>query len=346
LQLPITGHPLHTRSVTTVIALSPDGGWKVRGDIIDLRKRGFVPMSSDIQPAGIIHQMAIDLDVDPATATIEQVAVDQPVVAIEPSGATGGECCRDPAPRLLELAGERLDGRFAKQLSAKFGGAFGCSHLLTLFQSMAAATRRALVLEGARDASVARTPGERLFRRSAFIDGHEAADGSVQIGIQLADFYTNPAAGIESPLERLAGQWDVRAFARVGDPGMTTTGWRLAERYRDHTTLAEAKWRDRGDRVRSLEGVSILGGLARQLFAIFRDAPGEELLLDALLQFAPGHIQVMAAVMDRWYTRPAGGDDAAAPSGMPAVGQIGGRADSCYMWRTEGPMARTRFSTE
>lgn len=342
MQLPVRGHPLHTRSLTLVVTMRDDGLWHARGDVIDLRKVGFVPMVGDIQPAGIIHQMRIDLRLDPARARIETVEVDQPFVAIEPSPLSGGECCRDPAPRLQALAGERLGGDFVRRLRGVFGGALGCSHLLTLFEVMASGLERAIDLEAGGPGSRGRLAGDRLFRRAIFVEGFEAEDEAVELGVQLADFHTRPVPPEAPPTRRLAGQWDVRLFARSEGPERRLAGLRLAERERDDRSLAQARWRDRSDRLAPLEGAPIFGGLARQLLAIF-DGPDDRRLLDAGLQLAPGYIQVMAAVMDRWLARPG---QAGVAGAEPAAGPVGGMADSCYMWRRDGPMLRLRSSRE
>ncbi len=318
--------------MTLVVHALSDGRWHARGDVIDLRKVGFVPMMSDIQPAGIIHQMSIDLDVDPATTRIDSVTVDQPVVAIEPSKSSRGECCRDPAPRLQALAGERLDGAFARQLSGVFGGPRGCSHLLTLFQLMASGLRRAFVLESelAKGAS-AREVDDRLFRRAAFVEGFEAEDQSLEMVVQLADFHTQPLEPGAPPTDRLAGQWDARVFARASGPKRVLLDLQLADRVRTRDTLATATWRDQSSRLATLEGRPMIPGLARRLFGLL-DAPEDRLLLDATLQLAPGYIQVMAAVMDRWLgqrKQEAPVDEFAPVTTMAEVGNVGGRPDSC-----------------
>ena len=352
MQLPVRGHPLHTRSLTLVVSLRDDGRWHARGDVIDLRKVGFVPMMSDIQPAGIIHHMSIDLLVDPTTSRIDSVQVDQPVVAIEPSAVSRGECCRDPAPRLKALEGECLDGRFARQLGNVFGGPRGCSHLLTLFQLMASGLRRAIQLESALqaragDGTPARETGERLFRRTAFVEGFEAEgdDGAIEMAVQLADFHTQPLAADAPPTQRLASQSDVRLFVRTSGPDRKLSDLRMADRERSPESLATA-WRDVSERLATLVGVPMVGGLAARLFAIF-DQPEDRLLLTAGLQLAPGYIQVMAAVMDRWLAQlnqdqPAREAPALGGSGRIDVGSIGGLPDSCYMWRKDGPMASIR----
>jgi hypothetical protein len=174
LPLSITGVPLHTRSLTSVGSLREDGLWSIRGDVIDLRKCGFVPMTQDIQPSGIIHHMTIELVVDPDTHRIEELVTAQPHVAIEASSRTQGECCRDPAPRLQALKGEIIDDTFTKKLSSTFAGPLGCSHLLTLFFAMAAAIPRAIERESQirLEHDEPRAPGERLFWRRIFIDGY------------------------------------------------------------------------------------------------------------------------------------------------------------------------------
>ncbi len=345
MQIPIAGHPLHTRSLTIAVSLADDRSWRVRGDVIDLRKCGFVPMAADIQPAGVIHQMCIQLALDPGAARILSLEVDQPHVAMEPSNESRGECCRDPAPRLQALVGECMDAGFLKRLSEVFGGPLGCSHLLTLFQLMASAVPRAIALEHAlpQREQAARHAGERLFRRSVFVDGNEIEGGDIGLGVQLGDVHSHAYATIESPLERLAGEWVVRAYARVTRPGFLLRDVWAAERHRQGADLAGAEWHDLSERIAEIEGVPIVPGLARRLIGILGDAPGDRLLLDTLLQMAPGHIQVLAAVMDRWLADPPDGVKVTRESARESdIGQFGGNADSCYMWRRSGPLLAGR----
>lgn len=343
MQLSASGHPVHTRSLTIGTRVQGDGRWHCRADVIDLRKCGFVPMMTDLQPAGVIHHMTIEAMVDPSTRRLESLETAQPFVAIEPSEATAGECCRDPAPRLQTLVGQTLDAEFPKQLSAAFGGPRGCSHLLTLFQLVASMLPRALDLEAELQARqpAPRAPGEQLFRRAAFLDGWETPDGALAVGVQMADFQTHPAAVVASPFERLAGQWDVRARARVERPSLALGELAAAERERSSADLDRAVWRDRSDRVAPLAGTPILPGLAGRLFRLLPD-PGERLLLDALLQLAPGYIQVTAAVMDRWLEGRSPSAGARSPGALREVSSLGGLPDSCYMWRADGPLHRKR----
>jgi hypothetical protein len=338
LQIPITGHPLHTRSLTIVVTMLPDGRWAARGDVVDLRKCGFVPMTQGIQPAGLIHLMSLEVELDPGSRHLESVEVAQPVVAIEPSAETGGECCRDPAHRLQELVGLPLDRSFSKRLASRFGGPLGCSHLLTLFQLMASALPRALDLEEA--LGERRPAGDRFFRRSAFVEGFEAADGSIEYAIQLHDFQGH-SGPTRRPVERLGRHDEVRIFARVERPSVALRELRVAQRTRIPATLATACFKELG-RPQGLVGEPVMPGMARRVFAALGDGGEEALVRDALLQLAPGHIQVMAAVAERWFAKAASGARPRSGEG-PEIAALGGFPDSCYMWRSEGVLQRARL---
>lgn len=344
MQLPVTGHPLHTRSLTTVVSQRDDGRLRVRGDVNDLRKCGFVPMLSGIQPAGIIHQMHIELAVDPATRRIESLETGQPFVAVEPTEWTKGECCRDPAPRLEALIGEPLDADFAKKLSAVFGGPRGCSHLLTLFQLMASALPRALDREARvlGEAGAARRPDERIFWRSLFLDGYEADGGAIELAVQLHDFHSRPGEDPKRPLDRFALHDELRVFARVETPGLLLSELRAFERIRERGTLASAAWNCRDAEVEALVGEPIIPGLAGKVFRRFGDAEATAVLRDALLQLAPGQIQVMAAITDRWFAGAGDESGAEKSEGGPPAGAVGGMVDSCYIWRADGPLGDAR----
>jgi hypothetical protein len=337
------GLPLHTRSLTVVLSRKSDRLWHARGDVIDLRKNGFVPTHYAIQPSGIIHMMSIEIDFDPETLQMQSIAVDQPFVAVEPSAATGGECCRDPAPRLIDLEGETLDDGFTKRLSAHFGGPLGCSHLLTLFQLMASTIPRAVLEENERlrEEGHANEIGDRFFRRSVFLDGLEKSSKTIDIAIQLADTHSRPADPDGRITDRLRTSHEWKTLAEIDRKRFKIQSLDAKERKRSAETLGSATWVSHKDVVSPLVDAPLIPGLAGRLFKLLGSKPELAPLLDNLLQLAPGFIQVTAALMDEYFEQreetPAGEE---APK--PAVSGVGGSANSCYMWREDAPMRSPR----
>ncbi len=341
----VQGLPLHTRSLTVSVARISDLLWRARGDVIDLRKNGFVPSNYDLQPSGIIHMMSIELDFDRDTLMIEEIRVDQPYVAVEASEFTKGECCRDPAPRLLDLTGEKLDDGFAKKLSLQFGGALGCSHLLTLFQLMASTVPRAVELERVRSKreNTEPRPGERFFRRSVFVDGHEQSGDLTDVAVQLADTHTRPLQADSRVTERLALSHEVKTFASIERKRFTIERLEVRERERTFETVGSAQWVDHSELVSSLVGARIIPGMAGRVFKLMGGDQRERPILDNLLMFAPGFIQITAALMDEYFENRAKASNPDAAE-RPAVADLGGNADSCYMWRVGGPIQRAWVS--
>jgi len=116
-----------------------------------------------------------------------------------------------------------------------------------------------------------------------------------------------------------------------------------AERQRTPDTMASAEWRDHTPLLEHLTGEPIVPGLAGKLFVALGEAQAHALLLEAMLQLAPAHIQVLAAVTDRWLagSREPGASIQTSSGGL-AVASLGGLPDSCYMWRRGGPLLRMR----
>jgi hypothetical protein len=332
-----SGHPLHTRTLTVEAFRSEPGRLRVDGVILDLRKCGFVPTGGELQTAGFIHHMQLSLELDAASARIERLVAAQPTVAFEPTPASGGDSCRDPVPRLQALVGERIDAGFVRRLGGVFGGALGCSHLLTLAQWQAASLPRFLA---AAAAGGARGVGERVGKRTLFLDGFERPEGGLEVAIQQSEFETTSQRAVAFPLDRLARQHELRVLARL-DAGVSRLEWIDAvERERSPADLASAAWRSRSDRVAGLAGGPALRGLAARVLGALGDAPADAPLRDALLNLAPGVIQCLAALSHRLVAHFQGGR--AAGASIPRELSVGGYPDSCYMWRSDGPMARAR----
>jgi hypothetical protein len=330
------GLPVHTRTLVVEAARAAGGRLRLDGVILDLRKVGFVPTGGELQSAGFIHHMKLGLELDPASRRIERVETEQPTVAFEPGPASGGDCCRDPAPRLQALVGETLGAGFPRRLAAVFGGPLGCSHLLTLAQLVGSSAAPALA-HGRLDA---RAPGERIAKRSLFLDGFEQPDGALEVAIQLSEFGLRPAAEVTHPLERLARQHEVRVLARLDRELATLVRLDAAERERTIASLGDAPWHSRREAVAPLEGGPALRGLAARVLAALGDGPANGPLRDALLNLAPGVIQCLAAFSHRLIARFAGA--ASAPAQLPRELSVGGYPDSCWMWRSDGPMAQAR----
>jgi hypothetical protein len=340
--LTLAGLPLHTRSLTVSISRRTGSVWHARGDIVDLRKNGFVPTSYDIQPSGIIHSMSIELDFDPDSLEIYQIAVDQPFIAVDPSPETEGECCRDPAPRLLDFKGDHLDPGFTKRLSAHFGGPLGCSHLLTLFQLMASTIPLGVAEEQermVREGSEARFE-DRFFRRSVFIDGHLRSDNRVDTSIQLADTHTRPLQPGGGFIERLESSHEWKILASIERKRFQIEALSARERRRLSSSVGTASWVDHDALLAPLVSTPIIPGLAGRIFKLLPESTSSGSLRDSLLQLAPGFIQIVAALMDDYFeARAQAEQDGAAPKAE--VNAIGGNSNSCYMWRADSPISKS-----
>ncbi len=350
MRLPTRGQPLHSRSLTIVLRVGEGGKVHARGDVIDLRKTSFVPMPHGIQPAGIIHHMILEAVVDAETRELESLETAQPFVAVEPSKASKGECCRDPAPRLQALVGQRFGPAFSKELQKSFGGALGCSHLLTLFHLMASALPRGLDLERRLPEAdrAARMPGERFFRRALFVDGHEPEEAGLHLAVQLTDFHAAPFAGAREGLDHFARQDEVRVLAALDMTTVKLTEIVACERSRTRETLGTSDWQDRSSWVEGFVGRPIMPGLGTALRQALGEREDAQRLLDSMVQLAPGFVQCTPALSDRLITqreadRAAGREMPAKPSAAGEALMLGGGADSCYMWRRGGPLLTLRM---
>ena len=330
MEIEAIGAPAHTRTLVVSLAKIADGRVDASGAIVDVRKRGLVPMASDLQTAGVIHDMRVRAEIALPPPRVAAIRVEQANVAFEPSLATGGECCRDPGPRIAALVGTPLDGESTRRLGAALGGPLGCSHVLTLAQLLLSTAQTALALDRERHGGAARPDGQRIFHRSLTIDGVLGRDG-LHLILQQADVLFAPLVLREDtePLERLAGRLEIRAQAEVDLDSMTLRSLRAAERESGRDAFYGA-WRDRSEPLAGLAGRSALTGMAGALFERLGNRPPDRPLLDALLNLAPTLIQCVPAVMERWQSRP----------GAPRPGMMagGGMADSCYMWRTGGAL--------
>ena len=65
MQLEARGLPIHTRTLSVTLSAADDGAVAFDAYVLDLRKRGFVPVAGDLQGTGIIHHMLLAGTLDP-----------------------------------------------------------------------------------------------------------------------------------------------------------------------------------------------------------------------------------------------------------------------------------------
>ncbi len=328
------GHPLHTRALAVVLVQRADAKLDALATLLDVRKRGFVPVGGDLHGPGILHYMLLRGVVDPATATLESIVAEQPRVAFEPSALTQGESCRDPLDRITTLGGTPLGERYTRGVSTAVGGPRGCPHIVALAHFMGSAVRRGLEQDQARyGTNPVRRAGERVFCSDLIADGNETADGRLAATIQLAELHLAPSPAVTRPMDRFAGHREVRLFAEVGYPSFEIVRIEAAERLRTPEDIERADWRNRSDSVAQLTGVVLLAGGTAELIRRFGEEPADRPLLDALLLIMPTLIQCAGTMSESW--------PLLAKDRQSLVG-IAGIPDSCYMWRRGGALHRAR----
>jgi len=326
------GHPLHTRVLSVTLVEGEAGRVTAHGAVYDLRKRGFVPVGGDLQPSGPVHHMELDAVIERATRVVEQIAVRQPTVAFEPSIASRGESCRDPAGNIHGLVGARVDDGWTARLSSEIGGPRGCSHVLTLAHLLGATAAWGLE----RDAQLVDRPrpaGQRILRRDVVVDGAEIEPGHLELARQLTEVHYRPVAVPSPAMDRFAGEIEVRALAGIDVKRYAPGDGPIGGRRRTPADIATAGWHERPDVVERLNGLSLARGVSRALLDLFGARPDDRPLLDLLLMLSPALIQVFAAVIDSW--------PAVAAKEQWVIG-TGGRVDSCWMWRRDSALWQTR----
>lgn len=333
MRLDLQGHPLHTRALSVTVTQRADGRWDVHASLLDLRKRGFIPVGGGLQPSGIVHHMLLDGVFDPASGRMETLATQQPAVAFEASALTRGESCRDVAGAVATLAGTPVAVGWAPTLMARIGGPRGCSHVLTLAQLVGPTLAWALGRERALHGDAAPRPaGQRIFRRDVIVDGSELAPMRLGLALQCTDVHDRPLdTPIVPSMERFAEAREVRALAEVQAGVHVLEGLAVAERVRTATTL-DAPWTTRDDVAGRCTGLSLGRGISAALVERIA-APQDRPVLDALLALAPALIQTYAAVSESW-------PQAAARDGW-LIG-LASRPDACWMWRADGPLQTSR----
>ena len=339
------GYPVHCRTLTVEVVQDEASRLRALATILDLRKQGWIPTGGELQTAGLIHHMSLDVLVDADNGRIERFDPSQQVVAFEPSRRTAGESCRDPVHLLRGMVGETLAGGSARRLREIFGGALGCSHLLTLAQLVVSFLPGAIAREAANahGGRRGRESGERIAKRIVVVDGFERRSGSQEIAIQLTDVHTLPFAGMVGTLDRLGAQHEVRAIFQVDAAATTIRAFDVAERIRTRAELGTATWQSRSGELDWLDGQPVMRGLAPELLRRYGADPAREPLLAALINFAPAFVQSLSPRVTRMIEQ--GAREGSRPRIMDESG-FGGFPDSCYIWRTGGRMTKMRQAAE
>lgn len=329
-----TGHPLHSRALAVSLTQQSATHLALDSYLLDLRKRGFVPVGGDLQGPGIIHHMRLLGAIATDPLRIERIVAEQPSVAFEPNALTRGESCRDPIDRISALAGTLLDGDYGTRLSAAIGANRGCSHILTLAHLVGSTVPWAVTADRARHGEQpARATGDRVFRRDVILDGADQGDGNLTLAVQLTDLYWAPAPAIAPPMQRFAAQHEIRLALTLDLKTFSLAAIDGAQRRRDGESLTVAEWDDLGPLISDLVGIPMLHGVTVQLRQRFASRPAERALLDALLMVGPTLIQCTAAMSESW---------ARLAKDTSSVVGMGGIPDSCYMWRRGGALHQAR----
>jgi len=114
-----------------------DGLYDIEGRVVDNKPIPFdAPLAHKVVPAGeSIHDLWIRLVID------DQFLIHDVVAS---SDATPFGICKQAAPTLAILKGERIGGGWAKLVRSKLKGAASCTHLMELLGPMATAAYQAL----------------------------------------------------------------------------------------------------------------------------------------------------------------------------------------------------------
>ncbi len=323
--MPLT--PLHTRSVSLRLGWGDGGCLVAHGRIFDLRKRGIVPLAGKLQGPGVVHDMAVRLQLDYPSLRIQSIEPSMSAFPFAPGPATRGEGCPDRLPDVQRLVGASLRDGYGSTLMDTVGGPRGCFHVFTLLRLIGPTIEAVVVREQARrrsDGSVP-TAGSPLFARSVIIDGMKGEGVSIVLRGMLFDLHYPPGADALPLEEEMEAGFEATADFEIGVPSMAITKGSGRVRRSGPGIEALGSWEAVGTLDR-LIGRTMMKGYTAQVQELFAGTDGLEPLQHLLFMMAPTLMQCFPSLAEELEMRPrrAEGPHAA--------------VNSCHMWRADGPL--------
>jgi len=324
--------PLHTRMVSLRLTWGSGGCLVVHGRIFDLRKRGVVPLAGKLQGPGVVHDMAVQLQLDYPSLRIGSIAPTMSAFPFAPGPATRGEGCPDRLPDVQRLVGARLRDGYGPTLMETVGGPRGCFHIFTLLRLIGPTIQAVAEREHARlgNTATAPTAGSPLFARSVIIDGMKGEGISIVLRGMLFDLHYPPGADALPLEEELEASVEAAADMEIGVPSMTITGGHGRVRRSGSGVEALGSWEGVGA-VEQLIGRSMMKGYTAQVQQVFAGTADLLPLQHLLFMMAPTLMQCFPSLAEELELRPrrAEGPHAA--------------VNSCHMWRADGPLLAAKI---
>ncbi len=319
--------PLHTRMISLRLSWGAADSVVAQGRIFDLRKRGIVPLAGKLQGPGVVHDMAVRLQLEYPSLRIRDIEPSMSAFPFAPGPATGGEGCADRLPDVQRLVGASLRDGYGPALIENVGGPRGCFHIFTLLRLVGPTIESVVKREERRHAGTgaARIAGSPLFARSVIVDGMKGEGISIVLRGMLFDLHYPPGADALPLEEEMEASFEATADVEIGVPSMEVAV--SSGRVRRSGTGKEApgSW-ESVPAVAELIGQSMMKGYSAQLQQLFAGQADLTPLQHLLFMLAPTLMQCFPSLAEELEMRPrrAEGPHAA--------------VDSCHMWRADGPL--------
>jgi hypothetical protein len=320
--------PLHTRMISLHLAWGDGGCLTAQGRVFDLRKRGVVPLAGKLQGPGVVHDMAVRLQLDYPGVSIRSIEPSMSAFPFAPGPATRGEGCADRLPDVQGLVGASLRDAYGATLMGTVGGPRGCFHIFTLLRVIGPTIEAVVEREQARWPRAGAISGSPLFARSIVVDGMKGDGMSIVLRGMLFDLHYPPGAEALPLAEELEASFEAVADMEVGVPSMEITTAAARVRRSGSGIEALGSW-EMVATVGQLIGRSMTKGYTAQVQGLFADAAESLPLQHLLFMMAPTLMQCFPSLAEELELRPrrAEGPHAA--------------VNSCHMWRADGPLLAT-----
>ncbi len=318
--------PLHTRKISLRLVWGAPGAIIVDGRLMDLRKRGIMPIAGKLRGPGIIHDMAVRVELTYPKLEIRSI---QPTMAAFPFAAsrvTRGEGCPDRLPEVQQFVGSSLRDGWGTAVMNVLGGPRGCFHIFTLLRLLGPTA------EGVVDREQARRPnhsgavaGSPMFARSIIMDGMKGTGLQIWLRGVLSDLYYRPDANALPLEEEMEESFEATAELETQMPSMAILAASGRTRRSGPDIDSLEPW-GAVPQVGALAGLVVVKGYTAEVQKLFARTAGLEPMQHLLFMLAPTLQQCMPSMAEELELRPR-----KAEGPHPAT-------DTCHMFRANGPL--------